>query len=196
MFFFLLSALLSPQDDRELIKRLKARDPDAMNELYDRFGKIGLAIIFRIVHDHAIAEDLLQETFLKVWNRVAGFDEERGAIGPWILTIARNRAIDYLRSAGARFAHGDVGLERLERPYLFADLEEQYADRERIRQIKVAFSKLNDNQRRVLEMAYFEGLTQTEMADRLQQPLGTIKTWVRSALQILRQELGETTART
>jgi RNA polymerase sigma-70 factor (ECF subfamily) len=195
MFFFLLSTLVSPEEDSRLIKRLKARDPDAMSELYDRFGKIAMAIIFRVVHDRGIAEDLLQETFLKVWNRVAGFDEDRGALGPWVLTIARNRAIDYLRSTSARYSQGDFGLEILERPRLFADLEDQYADRERLRQIQVAFSKLSDNQRSILEMAYFEGLTQTEMAERIHQPLGTVKTWVRSALQILRQELGETAAK-
>jgi RNA polymerase sigma-70 factor (ECF subfamily) len=195
MFFLLLSASISSEDGRELVKRLKERDPDAMKELYDRFGKIGLAIIVRIVRDRAIAEDLLQETFLKVWNRVVGFDEERGSLGPWVLTIARNRAIDYLRSTDSRFAIADPNFDRLEHPGLFADLENQYADRERLQQIQAGFSKLTENQRLVLEMAYFEGLTQTEMAERLMQPLGTIKTWVRSALIVLRQELGEHAAK-
>jgi RNA polymerase sigma-70 factor, ECF subfamily len=191
LLYLLLSALVS-QDDGELVKRLKRRDPEAMAELYDRFGKVALAIIVRIVRDRAIAEDLLQETFLKVWNRVAGFDIDRGALGPWILTIARNRAIDYRRSTNSRVAQVGYDIERFERPLLFVDLEEQYADRDRLRHIQLAFSKLTDNQKSVLELAYFEGLTQSEMAGRLNQPLGTVKTWVRTALQILRQELGET----
>ncbi|MFZ0589780.1 MAG: sigma-70 family RNA polymerase sigma factor [Bryobacteraceae bacterium] len=194
LLYLLLSALVS-QDDSELIKRLKERDPEAMKDLYDRFGKVALAIITRIVRDRAIAEDLLQETFLKVWNRVAGFDVERGALGPWVLTIARNRAIDYRRSTSSRFAQAGYDVEKLDRPFLFIDLEEQYADRDRLRHIQLAFSKLTDNQKSVLEMAYFEGLTQSEMADRLKQPLGTVKTWVRTALQILRQELGEAAAK-
>ncbi len=194
LLYLLLSALVS-QDDGELIKRLKERDPEAMRDLYDRFGKVALAIIARIVRDRAIAEDLLQETFLKVWNRVAGFDVERGALGPWILTIARNRAIDYRRSTSSRFAQAGYDLEKLERPLLFVDLEQEYADRDRLRHIQSAFSKLTDNQKSVLEMAYFEGLTQSEMADRMKQPLGTVKTWVRTALQILRQELGEAAAK-
>ncbi len=188
MLFLILSVLVSPQDDKDLVTRLKQRDPEAMSELYDRFGRLALSVIMRIVRDHSIAEDLLQESFLRVWNRVSGFDGERGALGPWVLTIARNRAIDYLRSADARYLQINFDLEH---PKLFIDLEEQYANQDRIRQIQSAFTKLSANQKRVLELAYFEGLSQSEMAERLQQPLGTVKTWVRTALQILRQELGD-----
>jgi RNA polymerase sigma-70 factor (ECF subfamily) len=191
MFFLILFALAPTEDDRNLVRRLKQRDPDAMVDLYDRFGRIALSIIIRIVRDRPTAEDLLQETFLRVWNRVSSFDEERGALGPWVLTVARNRAIDYLRSTNARYTQTSYNLERLEHPRLFVDLEEQYADRDRVRQIREAFAKLSENQRLVLELAYFEGLSQSEMATRLNQPLGTVKTWVRTALQILRQELGE-----
>jgi RNA polymerase sigma-70 factor (ECF subfamily) len=84
----------------------------------------------------------------------------------------------------------------LERPRFFVDMEAQYAEQDRVRLIRDAFQKLTDNQQRVLELAYFEGLSQSEMAAQLQQPLGTIKTWVRTALQIVRQELGEAAART
>jgi RNA polymerase sigma-70 factor, ECF subfamily len=188
MLFLILSVLVSPQDDRDLVKRLKQRDPNAMNELYDRFGRLALSVILRIVRDHATAEDLLQETFLRVWNRISVFDGERGSLGPWVLTIARNRAIDYLRSTDSRYLQTNVELEN---PKLYVDLEEQYVDQDRIRQIRSAFTKLTDNQKRVLEMAYFEGLSQSEMAEQMNQPLGTVKTWVRTALQILRQELGE-----
>lgn len=190
MWFFILSALLSLQDDSELIRRLKRREPEAMSELYDRFGKVSFSVIVRIVKDSGVAEDLLQETFLKVWNRVDGFDESRTAIGPWVLTIARNRAIDYLRSADSRLSQSSCDLERLERPRFFNNFEADYMSADQIRTVRAAFSKLTVNQRQVLELAYFEGLSQTEMADRLSQPLGTVKTWVRTALQILRQEVG------
>jgi RNA polymerase sigma-70 factor (ECF subfamily) len=192
MLYLILSALLSFQDDMELIGDLKRRDPQAMGELYDRFGKVAFAVIVRIVKNSAIAEELLQETFIKVWNRVDGFDEKRGHLGPWVLSIARNRAIDYLRSTDARLQQTSCDLTALERPRFFNDFEADYHNMDRVRMIREAFTKLSDNQRMVLELAYFEGLSQTEMAARLEQPLGTVKTWVRTGLQLLRDELGET----
>jgi RNA polymerase sigma-70 factor, ECF subfamily len=195
MFFFILSVLASLSDDSKLVHALRQRDPDALGQIYDRYGKLAFAVIVRVVRDRGVAEDLLQETFLKVWNRGASFDAERGALGPWILTIARNRAIDYLRSTESRHSEWAGDLEKLERTRLFVDLEGQYVHSDRMRVIRSAFTKLNENQKRVLELAYFEGLSQSEMATRLQQPLGTIKTWVRTALQTLRQELGEAAAR-
>ena len=191
MDFLILSVLLSLQDDSDLIQRLKRRETEAMGQLYDRFGKVAFAVIVRIVRNAGVAEDLLQETFLKVWNRIEGFDDARSSLGPWVLTIARNRAIDYLRSTDARMAQNSCDLEKLERPRFFTDFEANYMSDDRIRIIRQAFTKLTKNQRQVIEMAYFEGLSQSEMAARLSEPLGTVKTWVRTALQLLRQELGE-----
>lgn len=190
MFYLILSALLSFQDDSELIDRLKRREPEAMADVYDRYGRVAFSVMLRIVKNASIAEDLLQETFLKVWNRVDGFDQNRGSLGPWILAIARNRAIDYLRSTDSKLSQTSCNVDALERPRLFTDFEADYHNMDRIRTIRDAFTKLNENQRCVLELAYFEGLSQTEMAAKLQQPLGTVKTWVRTALQLLRDELG------
>lgn len=187
----LLSTVLRLQDDGSLIDRLRRRDPDAMGELYDRYGKVAFSVIFRIVRNQSTAEDLLQETFLRVWNRVHAFDQEKGSLGPWVLTVARNRAIDYLRSVDGRMAKNAFDIERTETPGLFSDLESEILSNARIQHIRSAFDKLNPNQRMVIELAYFEGMSQSEMADRLKQPLGTIKTWVRSALKSLRDELGK-----
>jgi RNA polymerase sigma-70 factor (ECF subfamily) len=126
-----------------------------------------------------------------VWNRVHSFDQERGALGPWILTVARNRAIDYLRSADGRMSAGSLELDRTETPAMFSGFNDSALALDRARRLKSAFEKLNPNQRTVIELAYFEGLSQTEMAERMQQPLGTIKTWVRTALKALREELTE-----
>src|ERR1700680_4207397 len=82
-----------------------------MADLYDRFGRLVYSVIFAIVRDTGVAEDLLQETFLRIWNRSAGFDAGRGALGPWLLTVARNRAIDHIRSAGARNSKNTLELE-------------------------------------------------------------------------------------
>ena len=84
--------------DGDLLVRLQKRDTHALAELYDRYGRAVYGLILRIVKDRGIAEDLVQETFLRVWNRVGGFDSERGAAGPWLLAVARNRTIDYLRT--------------------------------------------------------------------------------------------------
>ncbi len=185
-----LSAILRFKDDGALVERLRRRDPDAMGELYDRYGKLAFSVIFRIVRNQSTAEDLLQETFLRVWNRVQAFDAEKGALGPWILTVGRNRAIDYLRSVDGRMAKSSLEIEKMEAPRVFSDMETKLFDQDRIQSLKGAFEKLNPNQRMVIELAYFEGLSQSEMAEKMNQPLGTVKTWVRSALKALRDEIG------
>jgi RNA polymerase sigma-70 factor (ECF subfamily) len=162
-----------------------------MADLYDRYGRVTYSVIYRIVRNAAAAEDLTQETFLRVWNRVQAFDEQKGALGPWILTVGRNRAIDYLRSVDGRMTRSVVELEKVESPSLFTNPESDLANIDRARLLKEAFEKLNANQRTVIELAYYEGLSQSEMAERMKQPLGTVKTWVRSALKVLRDELGE-----
>ncbi len=194
VFFTALFALMGKSEDAELAARLKRRDPQAMADLYDRYGRMAFALIMRVVRDTGVAEDLVQETFLRVWNRVQRFDSEKGALGPWVLTVARNRAIDYLRSVDGRMAQSSFELEVLEQPAAFIDLERDILNSDRARRLKAAFSKLNANQKMVIELAYFEGLSQSEMAERTKQPLGTVKTWVRSALKVLREELGEPVA--
>jgi RNA polymerase sigma-70 factor (ECF subfamily) len=140
------------------------------------------------VRDAGTAEDLVQETFLRVWNRSAGFDADRGALGGWLLAVARNRAIDYLRSAGGKLRNA-LELEETAHPSLYLDLEKEILNSDKARRLRKAMEKLSANQRNAIELAYFEGLSQTEIAERMGQPLGTVKTWVRSALKHLREEL-------
>jgi RNA polymerase sigma-70 factor, ECF subfamily len=190
MLLPLMLAIHAVEGDPELVARLQRRDPLALAELYDRYGRLVYSLIVRVVRDGAIAEDLVQETFLRVWNRVHGFDGEKGSIGPWLLAVARNRAIDYLRSASGRERNA-VEFEETDHPALYTDMEKDILASDRARAVKAALDKLPPNHRQVIELAYFEGLTQTEMAERMSQPLGTVKTWVRSALKTLRDELGE-----
>lgn len=182
-------AVLRFQDDGDLIRRLKQRDAQAMSDLHDRYGRLAYSVILRIVKNSAVAEDLLQETMFRIWNRVQGFDQEKGALGPWVLTVARNRAIDYLRSLDGRMTKNSLEIDRTEHPSLYSNLENDLLQSDRIRRVRTAFQKLTPNQRVVIELAYFEGLSQSEMAERMKQPLGTVKTWVRSALKALRDEL-------
>jgi RNA polymerase sigma-70 factor, ECF subfamily len=188
MFLPLLFAVFS-EGDAELVRRLQKRDPQALGELYDKYGRLAFSLIYRIVRDVGTAEDLVQETFLRVWNRSQGFDADRGALGGWLLAVARNRAIDYLRSADGKMRNA-VELEETEHPSLYMDLEKEVLNSDRTRHLRQAMEKLNANQRNAIELAYFEGLSQTEIAERLGQPLGTVKTWVRMALKNLREALG------
>jgi RNA polymerase sigma-70 factor, ECF subfamily len=185
----ILLALRVAEGDADLVLRLQRRDPQALADLYDRYGRLVFSLILRVVRDTGIAEDLVQETFLRVWNRVQGFEAGKGTIGPWLLAVARNRAIDYLRSAGGRERNA-LELEDNIYPALASDMEQSILNSDRIRLVKAAMDKLSPNQRQAIELAYFEGLSQSEMAERMGQPLGTVKTWVRTALRSLRDELG------
>ncbi len=183
----ILFADLISGNETELIERLRRRDPDAMSDLYDRYSRIVYSVILRVVRNASVAEELAQETFLRAWNRSGDIDAARARIGPWLLTIARNRAIDYLRSTAGQQQASTFELVSSERVTLFVNTEDRMVDQEQARRIRAAFSKLKKNQREVLELAYFEGLSQSEMAEKLGQPLGTIKTWVRTALTSLRE---------
>lgn len=189
VFLPIFLAIRAASGDSELAARLQRRDPQALVELYDRYSRVAYALIQRVVNDPGAAEDLVQETFLRVWNRVHGFDPAKGAIGPWLLAVARNRAIDYLRSSIGR-ERSAVEFNETDHPALFCDMEQGILTSDEARRVTAAMTKLSVNQRQVIELAYFEGLSQTEMAERMGQPLGTVKTWVRTALKSLRGELG------
>ncbi|HKE24027.1 MAG TPA: sigma-70 family RNA polymerase sigma factor [Bryobacteraceae bacterium] len=180
--------------DGDLLARLQRRDPQALAELYDRYGGIVFRLILRMVRDSGTAEDLVQETFLRVWNRAGGFDGERGAVGPWLLAVARNRAIDHLRARGGR-AENTIELNEIENPALFAAAASDPLHFDLARHVKRALGRLTPQQREAIELAYFEGMSQTEIAERMGQPLGTVKTWMRRALELMREVLPSTLAR-
>lgn len=194
MMGILLALQLSGQHDEELARRLQGRDPQAMADLYDRFGRLAYSVILAIVRDSGVAEDLVQETFLRVWNRAQAFEPGKGALGPWLLAIARNRAIDYIRSVQSRMDRNTYEFDVREHPSLFVDMEREVLNTDHARVIGNALKKLSDNQKKVIELAYYEGLSQSEMAARMGQPLGTVKTWVRTALQLLREEIEQVAA--
>src|ERR1044071_9034881 len=135
MLLPLILAIPAPASDGDLIARLQRRDPQALAELYDRYGRIAYSLILRIVRDSGIAEDLVQETFLRVWNRVHGFDAEKGAIGPWLLAVARNRAIDYLRSSSGR-ERSAFEFDETDHPALYTDMERNLLNSDQARRVK------------------------------------------------------------
>lgn len=180
-------------EDRELIERLQGRDSQAMVDLYDRYGKLVYSIILRAVRSSATAEDITQETFLRVWNRIHTFSSDRGNLQGWLITVARNRAFDYLRSQQSSQMLATSNLDDLERGgHFYSELDQ--SDRiAKQNAVTTALNLLPEEQRAVLELTHYEGMTQTEIAAKLGKPLGTIKGLVRGALKKLRNSMTEAT---
>jgi RNA polymerase sigma-70 factor (ECF subfamily) len=154
-----------------------------MGDLYDLYARIVYRVILRTVSNQTLAEDLTQEAFLRVWNGVRGFDEKRGTLTSWINAVARNTAIDYLRSPAARNERTTVGLKDVEGSRRCSVAEDWLANLDRTRRLQTAFQKLTARQRLVIDMSYLEGMSHAEIARRLRRPLGTVKTWMRTALR-------------
>jgi RNA polymerase sigma-70 factor, ECF subfamily len=176
--------------DGDLIEQVRKRGSEALGILYDRYGQVVYSLFLRTARDAATAEDLAQELFLRIWNRAQTYDPQKGSLGVWILSIARNMAIDYVRSARTRFSAKLRPIEeaerRLEKSAPAGEPESAIDD---VRTVQSAFSYLNQNQKQVLELAYFEGLSQSEIAAKLQEPLGTVKSWMRSGLLRMREAI-------
>ena len=172
--------------DIALLERVVARDQHALAELYDRHGPLLFALIVRIVRDRAEAEEVLQEVFLAVWTKAASYNATLGSPVGWLVGLARNRGIDHLRTSGVRART----LERVEAPP-GGDNPEEAASRNQERgRVRSALDTLPDEQRALIEQAYFRGMTQSELAEAFALPLGTVKTRVRAGMQALRRQLG------
>jgi RNA polymerase sigma-70 factor (ECF subfamily) len=176
-------------DEMRLIERLQARDPRAMAELYDSYARVVYTVIFRIVRDAALAEDLSQETFLRAWTAIHRYDEMRGGLAGWIAAIARNRAIDHLRSSSFRLSHHTVDVEAAGQESLTVEPEDCLAQLDQGRLLKRAFAAIPSSQQALLNLWCHEGLSHREIAARVRQPLGTVKTRIRSALLAMRSQL-------
>jgi RNA polymerase sigma-70 factor, ECF subfamily len=183
-----LQAEPSEISDNELMRAISRGDEQALAAVYDRYRLILFGLILRILHDRQEAEDVLQEAFLQVWRRAADFDESRGRVFTWLVTIARSRALDGLRALGSRAKLADeVGAYSLRDAAGDAATDALKSEQGTI--VRQALAELPEEQRRTLFLAYFEGLTQTEIATRLGDPLGTVKTRMRSGLMKLRELL-------
>jgi RNA polymerase sigma-70 factor (ECF subfamily) len=178
---------LAHLSDEALVALVARADEDALAELYDRFGRAAYGLALRIVRDPALAEDAVQEGFLAVWRSSARFVADRAKASTWILTLIHRRAVDLVRREQPRRA------EPLEaRPQAAADdTEDEAWLRLRRARVQEALRKLPDKQREALELAYFGGFTQSELADRLGEPLGTIKSRMFAGLATLRELLAE-----
>ena len=185
------AALESRQADQASLARIARGDQAAFAELYDRHARLVYSLALRILQDRADAEDIVQEVFAQVWAHAARYDASRGAVAAWVLTMTRSRAIDRLRSKRARreAATEADSVEKVMDLSAAQDLELLSA--EQVTRLQRALQELPDAQRTALELAYYEGLTHVEVAEKLGEPLGTVKTRIRQAVINLREALAE-----
>ncbi len=171
----------SGQDDAALLALVQRGDEYAMASLFDRYSKVVYSVALRVLRDPASAEDVLQEVFMQIWRNPDGFVAARGSLGGWLAVVARNRSIDALRRKRPTDNVDDMALAS---NYNLADEAERNS---LIEKARVVIHLLPVEQRKTLEMAFFDGLTHSEIAEMTGDPLGTVKTRIRSALTSLRK---------
>jgi RNA polymerase sigma-70 factor, ECF subfamily len=177
------AAGVSPAGDAQLLDRVCGRDQQAMTEIFDRYGRLVYSVALRVLQDPAHAEDVMQDVFFKVWREPQTFLEGRGPLGAWLAVVARNRAIDAIRRRKPTDAVDDVVL--VSKTNLASEIERNTM----IEKVRAVLNGLPLEQRAPMELAYFEGLSHTEIAARTGDPLGTVKTRIRTALISLRRAL-------
>lgn len=175
------------QPDIALIKEMMAGDERALAAVYDRYSGMLYGMLIRILKDQQAAEEVLQDIFLQLWRTAHQFDATRGALPAWLLVIGRNRAISRLRARSNREILEDTEGSFANTFVSRQNLEEQAMRNELGERLRTAFAQLPVEQRQALELAYFEGMTQSEIAMKTGHPLGTVKTRIRTAMQSLRQ---------
>jgi RNA polymerase sigma-70 factor (ECF subfamily) len=180
----------NPDDTRTdiaLLDRIVARDEQAVAELYDRHHRLLFGLILRILRDRSEAEEILQEVFVLVWTRAETYNVALGSPAAWLVRIARNRGIDRLRANNVRAR----AVEAAPLPVAAESPETRAALSEQQRAVACALESLPQDQRVLIEQAYFLGLTQSELAERFKLPLGTVKTRIRTGMIALREQLSQ-----
>ena len=178
--------------DEELMPWIAKKDPEAFEVFYDRHGGAGYSLAYRILGDRSAAEDCLQEAFISIWRSGARFDRTRGSVRSWTLSIVRNRAIDSLRSKAGKapkLTFDDDAI--LEARAADEHVEAEVLAAETADEVRGALSQLPGDQSKVIELAYFGGFSQSEIAGMLNVPLGTVKGRMRIGLEKIRGELAE-----
>ncbi len=179
--------------DRALLDRAAQGDDRALGNLYDRYGGALYAVAYRITGERADAEEVVLEAFAQAWREAARFRTEKGSVVAWLTMICRSRALDLVRARGRRIRLVDAAAAEPGSAPAMGSGNPSAADlvshEERARRVAEALATLPPPQRQAIELAYYEGLSQSEIADRLAEPLGTIKTRVRLAMEKLREAL-------
>src|SRR5947209_5821040 len=187
-----LSAPAASAADRAALDRLARKDGEALAELYDRHARLVYSLALRILRDTADAEDIVQEVFSQVWNQAARYDRARGNVAAWLVMLTRSRSIDRLRRRQSRPEAPSAESEAVNLSDTAPSADEQLMASVRAQAVRSAIDALPLLQRLAIELAFYEGLTHVEIAERLEQPLGTVKTRIRQGLLTLRSRLTET----
>lgn len=170
--------------DQQLMQQIRLRQPEALSRMYDSYSTLVYSIAIRILRDPQAAEDVMQEVFLKLWQQPDSFADQRGSLCGWLAVVTRNRSIDRIRSSRQFENVDDLQLSNN------VDVGTE-AEREiMLDKVRAVLRTMPADQRQAMEMAYFEGNTQAEIAEQTGQPLGTVKTRIRSALISIRKALG------
>lgn len=178
--------------DEELMPLVGRKDPEAFEVLYDRHGGAAYSLAYRIVGEPAAAEEVTQEAFISVWRSGERFDATRGSVRSWLLSVVRNRAIDFLRRRAGKAPKLDFDDEAaLEQRPAAERTEEEALRRETASELRGALGKLPGEQSKVIELAYFGGFSHSEIAEILGLPMGTVKGRMRLGLEKIRGELAE-----
>jgi RNA polymerase sigma factor (sigma-70 family) len=177
------------QSEAELMRQVAAGEIGGLETLYDRYHSMAYALALRITTETGLAEDVVQDSFLGVWRNAARYAEAKGSVRGWLLAIVRHRAIDAVRRQRASVAIGEEADEAVPRALTLPDIWPEVAGRLDAEQIRLAMTALPPAQRDVIELAYFDGLTQREIAERTHAPLGTVKSRIRLGLASLRDQL-------
>jgi RNA polymerase sigma-70 factor (ECF subfamily) len=178
--------------DEDLMPLVERKDPAAFEIVYDRHGGAAYSLAYRIVGDRLVAEDVTQEAFLSVWRSGARFDRARGSVRTWLLGVVRNRAIDVLRREAGRAPTVSIELDTVpEQESRFEPTDAEALRREAGREVRGVLADLPEDQLKVVQLAYFGGLSHTEIAEVLGMPLGTVKGRMRLAMEKLRATLAE-----
>jgi RNA polymerase sigma factor (sigma-70 family) len=181
-------------EEAALLARIRDRDERAVEELYARYSGPLYSLAYQVTRSDRFAQDVVQEVFIAVWKDAGRFDPTRGALGPWLFSLARHKAIDLVRRESTiRKRTADVDLAFEEAP---DNVDQEAWLRVRRERVRAAIAELPENQRTALELAFFAGLTHVEVAERLDIPLGTAKTRIRTALLKLREIIGTSLAET
>jgi RNA polymerase sigma-70 factor, ECF subfamily len=179
--------------DTALAQRLLRSDVNAFEQLYDRHSRIVYSVVLRILRQVSTAEEVVQEVFLQVWRNSSQYDASRGPFIPWLVALARNRALDHLRlkSERQRRLEEQSDDQAAAAPHLTIEPQYEQAldEKRRAERVRSLIASLPSQQRRALELAYFAGLSHSEIAAALKEPLGTVKSWIRNALLKLKEEL-------
>jgi RNA polymerase sigma-70 factor, ECF subfamily len=177
--------------DEELMQLVYRSRPDAFEVIYDRHADAAFSLAYRMCSQRALAEDVVQEAFLSLWRSRARYDHNRGSVRTWLLGIVHNRAIDALRRRAVR-DRGVVSEEGIEERLVAPERTDlEFARREEARQVRDALERLPDEQSRVIELAYFGGMTHVQIASMLDTPVGTVKGRMRLGLAKMRMSLGD-----